>query len=398
MDSIDALGPRPDRLAAFTGDMLSTKEDQELNAIVQKAAKDLGTPIALVNLVLEHIQFFKAHHGLPEELIASRGTHRDVSFCQFVVRLGEPFEVTDAENDDRIPQHLVRHYGIRSYLGMPIVANDNIVGSLCVIDTKPRGFSSQDRQQLQKLAALVNIRLSHLAANRKKTASQTRDQNLITGIEKLSQSLAPIAGDIQHGRSNTIAIKAFLTLMDFSLNSQTVHPEVVQQTLDAAIEALNDSLGRFSNIEIDVEQARTAADNLLTIIAPNTPSNLKMIVDKVLHLHAPLLDRVGGCTLEEVSSSLYIASSKAFALSIVSTCLSTLAGFMLQGHKTNGIHLQLISEKGRPGVILHPLGLRSKEVRALEQQLVNYLDAKDFVSLHIKKTRLLLLFNRVLVG
>ena len=128
MDSIDALGSRPDRHVAFSRELLAEAEDDELKAIVDQAAHELNAPIAMVNLVLDHIQFFKAHHGLPPDLVATRATERSVSFCQFVVRDGQPFEVTDAEHDTRVPQHLVKTYGIKSYLGMPVVANDVVLG------------------------------------------------------------------------------------------------------------------------------------------------------------------------------------------------------------------------------------------------------------------------------
>src|SRR5210317_468478 len=114
MDSIDVLGSRPDRHVAFTRELLAEAEDEELKTIVEQAARDLKTPIAMVNLVLDHIQFFKAHHGLPPDLAVTRATERNVSFCQFVVRDGQPFEVTDAEHDTRVPQHLVKTYGIKS--------------------------------------------------------------------------------------------------------------------------------------------------------------------------------------------------------------------------------------------------------------------------------------------
>ena len=118
MDRYDALGKRPERYSAFTEGLLAEAEDAELQAIANDAAGGLSTPIALVTLVLERIQFFKAHYGLPDDLAISRATERDVSFCQFVVRDGEPFEVENAEEDERVPQHLVKRYGIKSYLGI----------------------------------------------------------------------------------------------------------------------------------------------------------------------------------------------------------------------------------------------------------------------------------------
>ena len=116
MDTYDALGKKPERHSAFTEGLLAEAEDTELQTIVNDAAGGLSAPIALVTLVLERIQFFKAHFGLPQDLAISRATERDVSFCQFVVRDGEPFEVENAEEDERVPQHLVKRYGLRPTL------------------------------------------------------------------------------------------------------------------------------------------------------------------------------------------------------------------------------------------------------------------------------------------
>lgn len=398
MDRIDALGPRPDRLSAFTGDLLSQTEDEELKAIVERAAQDLSTPIALVNLVLEHIQFFKAHHGLPEDLMAARGTHRDVSFCQYVVRLGEPFEVTDAEQDERIPQQLVKHYGIRSYLGMPIVANDEIVGSLCVIDYKPRNFTDKDRQQLRDLAELVNQRLSKLAARQKTTRTITRDQSLTKAVETIIQSLAPVSKEIQQGRSDTLAISAFLKLMDFSLQSETVHPEIVEQTLKAAKEALRDSLDRFSNIEMDTQQARGAIQSIQSILSPALPTNLKIVAEAVIELHQTMLDLVGGCSLEVSSSSLYISSTRPLAVSVVSTCLTALAGRMLKEQQDGGILIQLDSENARPCINLQADKLSYIAMRDLARQLIQQVKPNDYIFIRAIDTRLQILFNRAEIG
>jgi len=213
VDSIDALGPRPERHTAFTGELLAEVEDEALQSIVEQAARDLSTPIAMVNLVLAEIQFFKAHYGLPPDLAAARGTERDVSFCQFVVREGEPFEVINAEQDARVPQHLVKHHGIRSYLGIPVVANDVIVGSLCVIDFEPREFSEEERRILKNLADLVNRRLATLSERHEQLRSSLVGQAAVPALAELRETLAPIQAGAAAGRMTTAALASFLRLL-----------------------------------------------------------------------------------------------------------------------------------------------------------------------------------------
>jgi hypothetical protein len=68
-----------------------------------------------------------------------------------VVRDGVPLAVTEAARDERVPQELVERYGIGAYLGVPLVVAGQTLGSLCVIDVRPREFTSV---QLQALAAI----------------------------------------------------------------------------------------------------------------------------------------------------------------------------------------------------------------------------------------------------
>ncbi|HKK79020.1 MAG TPA: GAF domain-containing protein, partial [Phaeodactylibacter sp.] len=152
-------------------------------------------------------------------LAYARGTDRNVSFCQFVVRDGVPFEVEDAEIDPRVPKHLVKNYSIRSYLGVPIKANDTIIGSLCVIDTKPRKFSPEEKDKLDKLAKSVNKRLAILSEHRRKPDMTRSQQNRSNAVDELERSLYPIEEDILVGRSSHTAISAFLRLVEYNGSS-----------------------------------------------------------------------------------------------------------------------------------------------------------------------------------
>jgi GAF domain-containing protein len=171
MKRIDALGTaRRERLQALDGAILEEGLDEDLQALVVEASRTLGLPIALVSLVLERTQFFRAHVGLPPDLAIARATDRDASFCQFVVRDGRRFEVTHASADGRVPQELVERYGIEAYLGEPVTIGGAVVGSLCVIGTEPRTFTDDDRAALTALAARVTRRLGELSQRERATS------------------------------------------------------------------------------------------------------------------------------------------------------------------------------------------------------------------------------------
>lgn len=156
---IDALS-QDRRLRGLTDPLLDHGEDPTLQRIVREAASAVGAPIALVSLVLDNIQLFRAQFGLPADLAHAAATDRDVSFCQFAVRDDALFEVEDAVDRHDLPQALVRSHGIRAYLGAPIHLDGQALGSLCVIDTRPRQFTAEQRRGLRRLAAEVDARLA----------------------------------------------------------------------------------------------------------------------------------------------------------------------------------------------------------------------------------------------
>jgi transcriptional regulator with GAF, ATPase, and Fis domain len=239
-NSIDALGYRPERHRAFTSGLLAEAEDEMLQSIVMEAAQELSTPIALVNLVLEEIQFFKAHYGLPKDLAAARGTERDVSFCQFVVRDGETFEVTNAQQDTRVPQHLVKHHDIQSYLGLPVVFDDVIVGSLCVIDTKPRKFTDAERLALRNLADRVNQRLVELGESQRATHREMLSEAAVPALTELGEILSAIQERATAGNLTTSALASFFRLVGYTVSGGYTPPEHLQRSLKAAQEALDE--------------------------------------------------------------------------------------------------------------------------------------------------------------
>lgn len=154
----------PERLARFEGALLQMDPDEVLDACVDEAARIASMPIGMINLVLRHVQLFRAHRGLPPELALSCGTSRDASFCQVVVRDERPLLIEDALRDPRVPQDLVDLYGIRAYAGVPVRVGGQPVGSLCVIDTVPRRFDPAMVEALTALGERVGARLAELAA------------------------------------------------------------------------------------------------------------------------------------------------------------------------------------------------------------------------------------------
>ena len=133
--------------------VLDTPLEDRFDRITRLAAALFNVPVALVSLVDENRQWFKSRHGLevPE-------TSRDSSFCAHVVCDREPMIVPDTFQDPRFADNpLVLHEPrIRFYAGAPLILEDgSCVGSLCLIDTRPRLVAETDLARLHDLTDLA---------------------------------------------------------------------------------------------------------------------------------------------------------------------------------------------------------------------------------------------------
>ena len=146
------------RLAVLHGyGLLDTNFEERYDRLTRLASCILGTPIALISLVDENRQWFKAAFGLN-----FRETPRDISFCTHAIQGTEVFVVPDARKDDRFSKNplVTADPGIRFYAGAPLIGfKGQAIGTLCVIDRKPRSeFTTEQRQALRDLAdTLVDI-------------------------------------------------------------------------------------------------------------------------------------------------------------------------------------------------------------------------------------------------
>ncbi len=169
----------PARLAALRGlHLLDNPPELPFDRLTRLAAKVVGAPVALVSLVEADRQFFLSSLGLSEPWSVCRQTPLSHSFCQHVVRSGEPLVITDARTDPRILGNLaITDLGVVAYLGIPLVtATGHVLGSFCVIDSRPRDWSRDEENILQDLAASVmtEIELRAEVAVRQRTESALR--------------------------------------------------------------------------------------------------------------------------------------------------------------------------------------------------------------------------------
>ncbi|MBK4739229.1 sensor domain-containing phosphodiesterase [Noviherbaspirillum sp. DKR-6] len=121
-----------------------------LDRLTRLATYALNVPTALISLVDNNRQWFKARCGFE-----GNGMSLDVSFCAHVVATGKPLIVTDALSDARFVENpLVRGAPfIRFYAGFPIHSQSaEVIGTFCVIDFQERNFTKKEISVLEEFA------------------------------------------------------------------------------------------------------------------------------------------------------------------------------------------------------------------------------------------------------
>ena len=174
--------------------VLDTPNDPILDELVQAASLILGTPIAVVSLVDEHRQWFKAIVGLD-----AKETSRDVAFCAHTIHDSEVFEIADATKDVRFANNplVTNDPSIRFYAGAPLITSEGSeIGTLCVIDRQPRALSQNQRDILVRLSRAVTLLLER---NRQHAArpSISGESVALPLLPDLSPSSLPLVTESQ---------------------------------------------------------------------------------------------------------------------------------------------------------------------------------------------------------
>ncbi|WP_248765086.1 sensor domain-containing diguanylate cyclase [Pseudomonas protegens] len=138
--------------------VLDTSPEERFDRLTRLAKRLFNVPIALVSLVDADRQWFKSCVGLDVS-----ETSRDISFCGHAILGDQILTVPDAGLDERFHDNplVVGAPGIRFYAGCPLtVSNGSKLGTLCLIDIKPRDLDDEDRALLRDLARMAEQELA----------------------------------------------------------------------------------------------------------------------------------------------------------------------------------------------------------------------------------------------
>jgi GAF domain-containing protein len=197
--SMPRLMPTPDsaRVAALEKyAILDTEPEQAFDDLTLLASYVCKTPIAMISLVDEDRQWFKSKIGM-----SVSETPREVAFCSVAIQQSDVMVVPDTLKDERFRNNpfVVSDPRIRFYAGAPLITEEGYaLGTLCVVDQKPREFGADQKEALQALSRLVvaqlefrrNLILLKEALTDRTQTEHEREREIV----KLQQTLTRVLG------------------------------------------------------------------------------------------------------------------------------------------------------------------------------------------------------------
>ncbi len=195
--------------------ILDTSIEASYDEIVAIAAELCETPIALVSLVDENRQWFKSSLGLD-----AKETARDISFCGHAILQDQLFEIPDSRTDDRFKDNplVVGGPNVVFYAGVPLTTSKKFaIGTLCVIDSKPKKLTDFQRRVLTALGNQVGYLLE-----------MRRLSNQVAEAKAIEAALAVVA-TYNHEINNPLTVAMGL----FELNKKHLPKDASEKIFDA---------------------------------------------------------------------------------------------------------------------------------------------------------------------
>ncbi|OAB77315.1 sensor histidine kinase [Cochleicola gelatinilyticus] len=198
-DKIEIL--EKDRLDFINSlELLDTLPEGEFDTLTKLASKFLKAPVSLFSIVDENRQWFKSRVGFE-----ACETPRDVSFCAHAITQPEIFIVEDADSDPLFsnnPLVTAKTKPVKFYSGVPIIIDGKYpIGTLCIIDHKPRVLSNEEKEILiglgKQVEKLIELRITNLKVEK-------QQDELLKQHSRLQEFAGVISHDMKMPLANLI--------------------------------------------------------------------------------------------------------------------------------------------------------------------------------------------------
>jgi signal transduction histidine kinase len=250
-------------------DILDTLPDGSFDRITKLAAILLNVPIAIVSLVDTDRIWFKSRYGVDVQQIG-----RDPGLCASAILSDELYEVDDTLTDPRTLANplVASEFGLRFYAAVPLKVKDGFnLGTLCVLDKKPRHLTEQQKQTLQYLADITIDQIELRLAAR-------------TAIFQQNQVLSIAAHDLKNPLT-TLSVWAQLT-SEAKNNPGEVEKisERIKEAANKMNKLVNDLL-ETARKEASKVQLKSQEIHVATLVESVVKTNEVLANNKKIQLH-----------------------------------------------------------------------------------------------------------------
>lgn len=263
--------------ALDTLEIAYTPSEERFDRVTRIAKRLFNVPIVLVSLVTQDKQWFKSRQGLD-----AAETSRQISFCGHAILSDAPFVVANTLKDPDFRDNplVTGPPDIRFYAGQPLHFDGYRIGTLCIIDTKPRQLRPADYDSLKNLAHWVELELQdwHRSKNtfiRRVLNPEHRE----TLLDPLTGSLNTAGVQLIKQKITEHGIGTRHFVLEFDLDNDDAAREQLRVILANSLRVLLDDYGILGFTEPNrfdlflVEHQGSAVDELI--------SNIKKVVDEV---------------------------------------------------------------------------------------------------------------------
>jgi hypothetical protein len=205
----------------------------DLNEIVKLTAQICDAPVALITLLDEDTLWFKACIGLDMDCTA-----RDVSFCNYTIKQDDVVIVQDTLADERFKNNVLvtGEPFVRFYAGATLTTKDGYaIGTLCIIDFKPRSLNEQQENLLRVLGkqAMNLMELNWSLQQMEKQREHTRKQSALIAASELKLNAI-----FNSSRHTHILVNKKLNIIAFNKASAVFVQEAYGKTIEIGASVL----------------------------------------------------------------------------------------------------------------------------------------------------------------
>ena len=267
-------------------EILDTPPEVDFEALTRIAAHTFGTPGAVIGLLDADRLWFKSKLGLDVQQL-----DRQIAFCAHaIMRPGEPLVVEDLRKDRRFEANplVVQPPNLCFYAGAPLVdRNGYALGTIAVVDTKPRRLSEAEYVLLNDLSSVVvSVMESRHRANQLTHLAMT---DYLTGLPNRVQFEKTLNAEMAHSRRTGELFTVFLMDLDEfkSINDTFGHA--------AGDEVLREVAGRMTKqIRTEDLLARLGGDEFALFMRQNEDESVEKLARRITEVvSAPIVLSTG---------------------------------------------------------------------------------------------------------